>query len=387
MNKKMIVLAVAGALAGSGNAFAAADTSANVSGFVDAVYMITNDTADKTVSDPTPASTDTANPVNNSFSANGEVDFSLTNGAFGGRIDLDVMESDTYVEQAFASWNIADNTNLLVGKMNNPVGQEKQDIVDRDFVTHNVVYNVLNLQTGGYYDGFEYIDRNNVNGVAVAGMAGMVNYVVAAVNDIGRGRETTAMQLFGTAPGDVAYDSYDANSFAFNVGVAPIEGLNVALGYINQAGYDPITNPTSAGSVVDLNADYMWNDLKVGFDYLSPSDVVDNAYTVWGTYGFPGGLGIGLRYDAASFDAKLFDGTDATSPFTTTGTGKVDDVTATTFYVSYMPAENFDVKLEFKNGSSWDRNATGNQSVTDEMAATAGIYDGALTQIDVVAKF
>ena len=61
MNKKMIVLAVAGVFAGAGNAFAAADTSANVSGFVDIRYMITDDSHDN------PGGPGTTNDVNNSF--------------------------------------------------------------------------------------------------------------------------------------------------------------------------------------------------------------------------------------------------------------------------------------------------------------------------------
>jgi len=335
---------VAGALAGSGNAFAAADTSANVSGFADARYMITNDSRDNTVN--------TTNDANNAFAAEGEVDFALTHGAIGGRVDLDVANSSTQVEQAFVSWGFGDNMNLLVGQMNNPVGQEKQDIVDRDFVTNNVVFNVLDQQTAQY--------SNNVDGVALAGMAGMVNYAVAIVNDIGRGRG------FNTAN----EDTLDANSFAFNVGVAPIEGLNVALGYISQASYDATTNVGSAGNIFDLNADYMWNQLKVGFDYLSASDILSNAYTVWGTFGFGGGFGVGVRYDAASFD----DGNVLI-------VANPDDVTATAFYVAYMPAENLDIKLEIKNGSA---DATKTNAT---MRSIAGIEDGALNQIAVTAKF
>jgi len=358
MKKKMIVLAIASVFAGAGNAFAA-DTSANVSGFADARYMITDDSMDNTAGS---GGTPDANIANNAFAAEGEVDFSMTHGVIGARIDLDVnndpLSSNQYkaqIEQAYASWGLADNVNLLVGQMNNPVGQEKQDIVDRDFVTTNVVFNVLDQQTAEY--------SNNVSGVAVAGMAGMVNYAVAVVNDIGRGRD------FATT-GNTSVDTLDANSFAFNVGVTPVEGLNVALGYISQASYDATTNAGSAGNVVDLNADYMWNQLKVGFDYLSASDILSNAYTVWGTFGFGGGFGVGVRYDAASFDSG-----------NVLIVANPDDVTATTFYVGYMPAENLDIKLEIKNGSA---DATKTNAT---MRGIAGIEDGALNQIAVTAKF
>ena len=354
MKKKMIVLAIAGVFAGAGNAFAAADTSANVSGFADARYMITDDSADNLINGDT-------NPANNAFAAEGEVDFSLTQGAIGARIDLDLSNSPvpgnhSQIEQAFVSWGVADNVNVLVGQMNNPVGQEKQDIVDRDFVTTNVVFNVLDQQTAQY--------SNNVDGVAVAGTAGMVNYAVAVVNDIGRGRDLSTT-------GNTSVDTFDANSFAFNVGVMPMEGLNVALGYISQASYDVATNAGSAGNIVDLNADYMWNDLKVGFDYLSASDILDNAYTVWGTYGFGGQFGVGVRYDSAAFDG------------TAVGITNPDDVTATTFYLAYMPAENMDIKLEIKDGSA---DLTGGK-VNTTMTGIAGINDGALNQIAVTARF
>jgi len=357
MKKKMIVLAIASVFAGTGNAFAAAETSANVSGFVDANYMITNDAMDNTA--PTDATPDT-NIANNAFSANGEVDFMATQGAVGARLDLDVnndpLSSDQYkaqIEQAFVSWNLAENVDLLVGQMNNPVGQEKQDIVDRDFVTTNVVFNVLDQQTAEY--------SNNVSGVAVAGKAGMVNYAVAVVNDIGRGR--------GDVQADV--DTLDANSVALNVGVMPIEGLNVALGYISQAAYDVVTNTGSAGNIFDLNADYKWNELKVGFDYLGASDILDNAYTVWGTFGFGGQFGVGVRYDAAAFDG------------TAVGITNPDDVTATTFYLAYMPNETLDIKLEIKDGSA---DLTSGK-VNTMMTGIAGINDGALDQIAVTARF
>lgn len=345
MKKKMIVLAIAGVFAGAGNAFAAADTSANVTGFADARYMITNDSQDNVVNGDT-------NPANNAFASEGEVDFSLTQGAIGARVDLDVADSSTQVEQAFVNWGLGNDMSLMIGQMNNPVGQEKQDIVDRDFVSNNVVFNVLDQQTAQY--------SNNIDGVALAGKAGMVDYAVAVVNDIGRGRGFNAANV----------DTLDTNSFAFNVGVMPMDGLNVALGYIGQAGYDATTNTGSAGNIVDLNADYMWNQLKVGFDYLSASDILKSAYTVWGTFDVGSGFGIGVRYDAASFD----DGNALI-------VANPDDVTATTFYVGYMPAENLDIKLEIKNGSA-DATAT-----NATMRGIAGIEDGALNQIAVTARF
>jgi len=345
MKKKLIAMAVAGAVAAP---LAAQAGDVNVSGFGDVVYTAKNESADNTG-----GSTGTDNPTQNRFTANGEIDVSGTQGAVTGRIDVDLEIAGNgnvsangesgRIEQAFASWAINDAVTVLGGVFNNPLGYEQEDVPNMDFVTHNAVWGIMDNQTS--------LVGNNVAGVAAAFGLGQVDLTAAILNNL-RQDDTFA-------------DTAEKNSFAINANATPMENLNVEAGFVSQEDFNATKNPNSAGNIFDINANYNYMGFKVGGDYLAPSDVVDSAYTFWGGYDFGNGFGVKVRYDAVSWDTTVFG-------------SSVDDTTATSLYVSYEPAENLSLALEYKNG---DNNPATNPAATNVIS---GINDGDLTQVEII---
>ncbi len=351
MNKKLIALAVASAIAAPVTSAYAVD----VSGFVDANLVIIDEAADNTAG---PTGTD--NPNENQFSANGEVDFTHTAGAVTVRADVDLSTSTTAsgsLEQAYAAWQINPMLTAIGGVFNNPVGQDAEDIVDQRFSSHSAVYSVLDHQTG------EFVG-NNVAGVALTGMMGPVTVTGAVLNDIGNGHGSSSTAAAG------------GNSLALNASVSPsqIPGLNVEFGFVSQEDYDAANNPLSAGNVFDINASYDWmNMVEVGFDYLNTSDVVDGAYDVW-VKGNPGmGVELGLRYSSVGWDSAVF----ATS----------DDNTATTIYAAYSPASNLEIAFEYTDGTGNTAASAGSTTTANMLNKISGIDDGAKSMINVTGTF
>lgn len=328
MNKKLIALAVAGALAAP---LAAQAGETSVSGFADIYYRISDD----------------ASPTSESaFSANGEVDFIRTQGAVTVRLDVDVRlgqssrmawndkdkdgvdQPNEYIdtnganiEQAFAAWGINDMFTVLGGVFNNPIGFEKEDVVDMYQVSHGLIWDILDGQTS--------LPGNNIAGLAVTGNFGMFSGTVGYLNDIG-----------GVA---------EENSLAVVLGLMPVDGLNLELGYVSQ--------DAGAGDVVDFNVEYNVSGFTVAAEYLQADKIVDNAYGVMGNYDFGMG-GVTARWETMSFEAA--------------GT---DDTTATTLAGYYNVADNLSVLLEWRN----------NDNTAGFGGADAG--DGDVVQLEIIGTF
>src|SRR3989304_1788917 len=120
MNKKLISLAIAGAFASASPAiFAAEAMSASVSGYIDTIFVVDAEGADDTALDVDGAA---ANPVNQKFYTTGEIDLMASAGDVSTRIDFDVTDGATDVEQAFLSWAANDSVKVNIGQQNSGVG-------------------------------------------------------------------------------------------------------------------------------------------------------------------------------------------------------------------------------------------------------------------------
>lgn len=324
MNKKLIAIAVAGAMV------APLAAQADVMGFADILYTSTNDGAPNTESQ---------------FTTNGEVDVTGKSGDVSVRLDANVTDTGTTLEQAFFSAPMGPVT-IIGGKFNTPLTADGYDRPQMAFTTHSAVYTVAkNVATEDMY------------GLAFAGMAGPANVTLAFVNDPGSDKGSTA-----------AADN--TNSVAFVVSGSIMEGLNAELGYFGQSD-DTTKYPkgtlgsnVGAGNITDINLQYTMDAFNVGLDYATASNVVDNVYSIDAGYDLGNGLTIGLRYDAVSFDSA---------------TG-YDDPTATTVSLGYAMNDNLSVTLENTSGSTNDANGSMPVLVT-------GIADGSLTTLEFLATY
>jgi len=332
MNKKLVAMAVAAAVAVPMAAQAAG--SANVSGFADVRYTVTDD--------PNKPSTG-KHPTEGKFTAVGEVDFVGGQGPVTARVDADVMldpsggGNSVTLEQIFFAWAINEQVNLLGGVFNNPIGLEEEDTTDLDTINHGQIFNILDGQTALY--------GNNIAGVAVAGKLGMVDVTVGLLNDLAQTNEE--------------------NSFALVLGGSPVQNLNVEVGYVTQASAGTSANANTAENVFDINATYgLMENASVFVEFLGAGKVVDSAYAVGGKVAFTDAFEAALRYDNVSYDVSS---RKDTSTVTVAGTWKA--------------ADNLRIRAEFQ--SKDDPNNSGGNS--DAVARSISGGDGTLFQVQFLA--
>ncbi len=332
MNKKLVAMAVAAALAAPMAAQAAG--SANVSGFADVRYTLTDD--------PNKPSTG-KHPTEGKFTAVGEVDFIGRQGPVTARVDADVMLDPTgggnsvTLEQIFFAWGINEQVSLIGGVFNNPIGLEEEDTTNLDTINHGQIFNILDGQTALY--------GNNIAGVAVSGKLGMVDVTVGLLNDLAQTDEE--------------------NSFALVLGGSPIENLNVEFGYVTQADQNTSAAGTSsAEDVFDINGTYSFGNASVFAEFLGAGKVVDSAFGVGGKVAFTEAFEAALRYDSVSYEAS---GLDDTTTLTVAGT--------------WRAAENLRIRAEFQNKD--DPNNSGGKSNALVRSISGG--DGSLFQLQFLA--
>ncbi len=344
MNKKLIALAVAGAFAGYGSAATAA--SATISGFADIIYTLADD-----ANGPV-AGSGGKNTTEGKFAADAEIDAVATMGAVTTRVDVDfdmasnggsnsaAGQDSGRIEQAFFAWDLAPVT-LIGGIFNSPLGADAEDAPDMDFTTHSVVYNILDHQT--VRDGY------NVTGLAIAGDVGPVTLTGAFLNDHGGANEE--------------------NSLALVANFSPMPDLDLELGMVtldDQATAGGVA--TTAGDWIDFNVTYSVQGFTVGLDYLSPDNVIDSAYTIWG------------GYTHGDFNVKLR--TETVEWATPAGGVAPADHEANTLYGSYAANENLSIALEYKDGDQGAATAPGNTA-----HAITGVSQDDLITLEFIATF
>ncbi len=298
MNKRLLVLAVASAFGASGAAFAHGDDNKiglSVNGHAETSFYITDDAGEA----------GGVNETERKFHTEGEVSFGakIADDLYG-RIDLDLNsryspgEETVEIEQMFGAWRVNDLATVKIGRFNNPLGYEKQDAPNKSTYSRSLISEVLDFSTELY--------QNNIEGVAVGLNAGPAKITVAALNDIGGVDEE--------------------NSFLAHVRGEAVPGLNLALGVLTQdAGFE---------NLINFNADYTLDLGSVAttffVDYLTASEVLDNAYSVGAKLKLNDVVGLTLRYDMVELDGGA-------------------ETTAFTVGANWQATSNLDLRLEWRN--------------------------------------
>jgi hypothetical protein len=302
MNKKLLAVAVAGAFAASGAAFAndhdkSHGMGAKVNGHIFSTFTLTDDF-------------DASNEKRFHTDAELNIKAMVADGVYA-RVDLDYGLGGTGgdgIEQAYGAWRINDMAKLQIGRFNNPLGIEAHDQADLSTISHGLIRtDILNHQVDAGTDG------NNIEGVAVHLMAGPAKVTLGLLNEIG-----------GVA---------EENSFLLNISGSPIDGLDLALGVLTQEDRGPLS-PDSYENLINFNVAYGMDmgdiSWKVWLDYITAGEVLDNGYSLGGYVALPNNFGVTLRYNMIEYD------------------GGAED-TAITLAGSWQAADNFDLRLEWRN--------------------------------------
>jgi hypothetical protein len=314
MNRKLLAVAVAGAFAASGSAFAGKHDNdhgpgATVNGYVMSTFTITDDFGEDQGFN---ADGNPANDSERKFNTFGKLGFGamVSDDAYA-RIDVvlnNPYASDNFeIQQAFGSWRVQEMAKVQIGRFNSPLGIEAHNKSDLTTISHGLIRtDVLNHQiTQG--------DGNNIEGVAVHLMAGPAKVTLGLLNEIG------------------GVD--DENSFLLNVSGSPIDGLDLSLGVLTQEDNTP-SNDESYENLINFNVAYGMDmgdiSWKVWLDYITAGEVLDNGYSLGGYVGLPNNFGVTLRYDMIEYD------------------GGAED-TAITLAGHWQPADNVDLRLEWRN--------------------------------------
>jgi len=240
MNKKLIALAVAGAL--SAPLAVQADDVA-ISGFADIFYTSTDDKNGTATEDQFQVP---------------EVEVDFISGGF--RVDIDNKDlmdgggADLRIEQANFTTDIANGWSLTGGSFESGMTDDAQDAPDMQFSTNSHLFKEA---------------PPVVSGLAVSGMAGPANVTVGLVND------TT-----------VSGGPDAGTGVLLNVNGSVMEGLHVELGYLSQ--------DAKAGDLIDINALYEHGPFIAGLDYMSADPAAgtdfDSGYSVIGGFDFGNGV-------------------------------------------------------------------------------------------------
>ena len=247
MKKSMIALAVAAATTAPLMVQAAAP---EVSGFVDIIYSLVDDTAD----------TGLVNTNESQFSADGEIDFkgNLAEDV-SVQVDLDVNlggGDSGDIEQAFFALKATDQVSVIGGVFNSPIGWEAEDAPNMYQTSHSMNYDLLNSQTA--------LRGNNVAGLAVAGTFDTITVTAALLNDL--------------------QQTPEENSLAVAVGLAPNKDIELELGIVtqdNDSGVCTVFNSLAdnncgVGTVINANGSFkVENGLTIAAEIMLASELID----------------------------------------------------------------------------------------------------------------
>jgi len=270
-----------------------------------------------------------SNPANQKFTTDGEVDFMGGSGNVNARIDLDVADSTTEVEQAVISWMTSDALTVNIGKMNHNVTWEGQDAPDLYQTSFGQIASIVRGQTS---------TAGSAQGVVLAFNAGAAAVNVGLLNDL--------------------HGADEENSFLLQASGSPMDGLDLKASLVTQAD-NTAANATSAENVIDVNGQYGMDNWFVALEILSlgtdADSFADNAWGLTGNMDFGNGFGATLRYDTVSYND--------------TGAVSNDDTTSTTLAGTYAAADNLGLVLELRND---DDGTDSFSTVTLEAVGTFG---------------
>jgi hypothetical protein len=289
MKKRMIALAVAGAMFGAGSAFAAAP-AISVNGFASVDLTVTDEANENNEGQFSVPETEVSFDTDNLFIAIDGSD-----------------DSDYSIGQAFFKYQINDAWKFRGGKFDSNFTADEGAAPDRQFTQHSLLFDQLDSAGGA-----------SLTGLEIAGAVGPATVRLAYAND-------TSVDV----PANEG-----KNSVMLLVNASPLEGLDLELGVLTQED-DAAVNGAGVGNLIDVNGTYMINNFTVGLDFMSGSDAedgeFDSGYSLWAGYNFGNGFNIKARYENASPE------------------GDGDDVKATELYASYSLTDNLLVALDLHN--------------------------------------
>lgn len=310
MNKRLLVLAVAGAFgaAGAASAHNVGDVDLKISGHVESGFIVTDDGGEVGGGAP--------NETERKFNTEGQLSFraSVNDNAYV-RADLDFnsrysnyftgADPETIeIDQLYGALRINDMTKVRVGRFNSPLGYERADAPHKTTYSRSLISELLDEQTSLY--------QNNIEGVALDLNLGPAKVTLAALNEIGGVDEE--------------------NSFLAHISGEALPGLKLALGVLTQEDVD--ANADSFETLINFNAAYNVDLGTVNttffVDYLTAGETLDNAYSLGAKAMFTDTFGATLRYDLAKFD------NDA-------------EATALTLGVNWAVAQSVDLRAEWRN--------------------------------------
>jgi hypothetical protein len=338
MNKRLLVLAVAGAFgaAGAASAHTVGEVDLSIGGHVETGFFISDDSGERTetigIGDDGPI-TRTTNDSERRFRTEGEISFraSVNDNAYV-RADIDINSrySDYFlgddlgdlgragfrneerngetieIEQLYGALRVNDMATVRVGRFTNPLGYESIDAPHKTTYSRSLISHLLDAQTGLY--------QNTLEGVAVDLDLGPAKLTLGALNEIGGIDEE--------------------NSFLAHISGEAMPGLKLALGVLTQEDFDEDDNAGSFENLINFNAAY---SLDLGavhatffVDYLTAGETLDNAYSVGAKVKLTDTIGATLRYDMADYDDD-------------------PELTAMTVGVNWAAAQSVDIRAEWRN--------------------------------------
>ena len=288
-------------------------------GFLDFTFMAVDDTAGSGPS-----------PTQSKFDINGELDLNANLGnKVTSRMDFDLGRSSSgsdsgRFEQAFLAWESQKGIQLKGGQFNNPLSWEAEDAPDLYQISHGQLYSI--------WDATTVLGGNNLMGVLVSGKTGVVTLTGAILNDL--------------------LNAPEKNSFMGMVAVKPDAHMDLKVGVATQHTY--------LKTIVDINGTYTQGLFMVGGEIMLPSDIVDMALGITGTYKFSEQVSGTLHFDNVSYDTSGY-----------------DDSRSITIAASYMLEKNLMVNAELRS----------NNSDNNPYALIINNPDGNQVQLELVATF
>lgn len=296
MNKRLLVLAVAGAFGAAGAASASAhsvgEVDLSIGGHVETGFYVTDD-----ATEGTPGSREQR------FNTEGELSFRATvndNAYVRADIDIDSRYGDETIEieQLYGALRINDMAKVRVGRFTNPLGYESIDAPHKTTYSRSYVIETLDRSTDLY--------QNTLEGVGVDLDLGPAKLTLGALNDIGNVEEE--------------------NSFLAHVSGEALPGLKLGLGLLTQE--------ENAENLINFNAAY---NIDLGavnttffVDYLTASEIIDNVYSVGVKAKLTDTIGATVRYDMAELENNA-------------------ENTALTIGVNWAAAQSVDIRAEWRN--------------------------------------
>lgn len=313
MNKRLLVLAVAGAFgaAGAASAHSVGEVDLSIGGHVESGFVISDDHGEQP---------NGPNTSERKFDTEGEISFraSVNDNAYV-RADLDInsrysnyfdnADGETIeIEQLYGALRVNDMAKVRVGRFTNPLGYESIDAPHKTTYSRSFVMEALDLQTSLY--------QNTLEGVAVDLDLGPAKLTLGVLNEIG-----------GVVD--------EENSFLAHISGEVVPGLKLALGMLTQEDFHDVNNARSFENLINFNAAY---NLDLGavnttffVDYLTAGEQLDNAYSLGVKAKLTDTIGATVRYDVAEIERQSRENT------------------ALTIGVNWAAAQSVDIRAEWRN--------------------------------------